>query len=481
MGNSGILMHISSLPSPYGIGNLGEEAFEFVDFLKKTGQEYWQILPQNPTGFGDSPYQSSSAFAGNPYFVDIDTLVDEGLLEKEEVDNYFFGDNPEKIDYEKLFFYRYPLLRCAFFRFEADAEYEKFVLENAFWLDEYALFMALKEQNHYQSWLEWDEKLKNRDKELLDELKEDLKNIIDFYKFIQFKFFEQWYRLKKYANSKGIKIIGDMPIYVAMDSAETWAERELFQIDENNNPKRVSCLPPDDLFKAGQVWGNPIYNWDKMRDNDYKWWINRFRLAEKMYDMIRIDHFCGFFEYYSVDNSAHDAKKFLCHKGPGNDFFDKVKGNLKIGVIAENLGVESPKADMAVEKYGFLGMNILQLSVDYKNKKIKEPKRDVAYTGNHDNDTISGWFESLSENRKRLVRKIFGIGRFDDVNKALISAVMKSDAPIKIIPIQDYLGMGSEGRMNIPATVGGNWLFRVKKEDLNDELAEKIKKLCISN
>jgi len=473
--NRGILMHISSLPSPYGIGNLGKESYNFVDFLASSGQSYWQILPQNPTGFGDSPYQSSSAFAGNPYFIDIDTLIEEGLLKKDETDNYFFGDNPEKIDYEKLFFYRFPLLRCAFFRFKPDNIYNAFIEENAYWLEEYALFMALKEQNHYQCWQSWDEKLKNRDEETLSQLKEKLKNTIDFYKFIQFKFFEQWYRLKAYANSRGIKIIGDMPIYVAMDSAETWSERKLFLIDENNNPKRVACLPPDSNFKSGQLWGNPIYNWENMRADDYKWWKNRFLLAQKMYDLIRIDHFCGFFEYYSVDTSAHDAKNFSVHKGPGEDFFDKMKDSLKIDVIAENLGVECHDAEIAMKKYGFFGMNILQFSTDFKSGVIKAPGTDVAYTGNHDTNTLMGWFDSLSSKKQQIIRKILNIKKQDDIKTALIASVLRTDAPIKIIPLQDYLGHSSEKRMNIPSTLGGNWLFRATKEELNENLGKYIK------
>lgn len=473
--NKGILMHISSLPSPYGIGNLGKEAFDFVDFLEKAGQGYWQILPQNPTGFGDSPYQSASAFAGNPYFVDIDALLEEGLLEKAEVDNYFFGENPERVDYERLFFYRFPLLRCAFFRFKPDKAYEKFVEENAFWLEEYALFMALKEQNHYQCWQSWSEELKSRDRCVIEKCRHELKSTIDFYKFIQFKFFEQWYKLKNYANGKGIKIIGDMPIYVAMDSSEVWSERELFMIDENNNPKMAACLPPDSIFKEGQLWGNPIYNWDRMSKTGYKWWINRFNEAQKMYDMVRIDHFCGFFEYYSVDVQAHDAKKFSVHKGPGEDLFDKIKDILRVGVIAENLGVDSPAAEAAVDKYGFLEMNILQLSIDYKNKALKRAENDAAYTGNHDNDTILGWYESLSENKRRTVRKIFNMKRFDDPREVLIKSVLESNAKLKIIPIQDYLGCTSSERMNIPSTVGGNWLFRVRKEAITEELAEYIK------
>lgn len=476
MGNDrGILMHISSLPSEYGIGNLGKEARNFVDFLKTAGMTWWQILPQNPTGYGDSPYQSVSAFAGNPYFLDIDAFVKEGLLEQTEVDNYFFGDDPERVDYGKLFFYRFPLLRCAFFRFEPGKEYEKFVSENAFWLDEYALFMALKELNHYKSWLEWDEPVKNREEEALKSCEHKLKPVIDFYKFIQFKFYEQWFELKEYANKNGIKIIGDMPIYVASDSADVWAERDFFMLDENCNPKCVACLPESDIFKNGQIWGNPIYNWDKMEQDGFKWWIKRFEFAKSMYDLIRVDHFCGFFKYYSVERWADTVKGASEHQGLGLKLFDRVKDIPDIGIIAENLGVDSPEAESAIEKYGFLGMNILEFSVDYKNKTRKFPRMDAAYTGNHDTDTLLGWYKGLGENKKRIVRKIFGIGKNDDPVRVLIDSVLKSDAPIKIIPIQDYLGYGSEHRMNIPSTVGGNWLFRIKKDVLCEELAEYIR------
>lgn len=473
MENRGILMHISSLPSPYGIGNLGKEAYNFIDFLELSNQKFWQILPQNPTGFGDSPYQSSSAFAGNPYFIDIDALIEEGLLLQSEADNYFFGANPESVDYEKMFFYRFPLLRCAFFRFKPNILYEDFVSENSYWLEDYALFMALKEQNHYQSWQTWDESLKNRDKDALAECRTNLKHIIDFYKFIQFKFFEQWHKLKNYACKKGIKIIGDMPIYISADSADIWANRELFEIDENNNPKRVACQPPHPLFKEGQLWGNPLYNWDKMKENDYEWWARRFSLAEEMYDIIRIDHFYGFFEYYSTHPSERTAKNFSTHQGPGEDFFNKL--NLRNNIIAENLGIHSPAAERAINKYGFFGMHILQNSVDFKNQSASLPANDAAYTGNHDNNTILGWYEGLSENKRRIVRKIFNIKKHDNISKLFIDAVLKTNAPLKIIPIQDYLNYPEAKRMNTPSTIGGNWLFRVKKDALCSDLAEYIK------
>ena len=292
MRKSGILMHISSLPSPHGIGTLGKAAYDFVDFLKKSGQSYWQVLPVNPTSYGDSPYQSPSAFAGNPYFIDLDILKDEGLLSAHEISNYYFGD----IDYYLLFQNRYPLLRTAYSRFEKNGEYEKFISENAFWLDEFALFMALKEQNHYRSWIYWeDDNLRTHNS--INEAEYERET--GFYKFLQFKFFEQWGKLKKYANENGIEIIGDMPIYVALDSAEVWSRPELFQLDEKHLPIKVAGCPPDAFSEKGQLWGNPLYRWDVMEKDGYKWWIERIKMSLKLFDKVRIDHFRGFESYYT--------------------------------------------------------------------------------------------------------------------------------------------------------------------------------------
>lgn len=463
----GILMHISSLPSCYGIGNLGKEAYRFVDFLAEGGQEFWQILPQNPTGYADSPYQSVSAFSGNPYFIDIDRLIEKGLLEKEEADNYFFGDNPKRVDFEKIFFYQYPLLRCAFFRFIPDGEYDEFLKKNSFWLDEYALFMTIKEKNHYKSWLEWEEPLKNRDKDAIEDIKKVYGKTIDFYKFLQYEFFKEWYELKEYANKKGIKIIGDIPIYVAEDSVDLWANRENFQFFENGRLRRVAATP-------SEVWGNPIYNWEYMKKDDYSWWKKRFSMAEEMYDMVRIDHFGGFFEYYSVDGDSRDLRKIQRHQGPGEDIFKEIP--IKCGVIAENLGVVPKECEEVMGKFGFLGMNILQFSVDFKEKKINYRENEVFYTGNHDNNTVLGWYESLSENKKRALRKSLGIKPSDDFVEAAIRSVLESNSQIAIIPIADYLKEGSSERMNTPSTVGGNWLYRVKKEEFSPNLLQFIKK-----
>lgn len=462
----GILMHISSLPSEYGIGNLGKSAYEFVDFLVESGQKYWQILPQNPTGYADSPYQSVSAFAGNPYFIDIDRLIEAGLIKKEEADNYFFGKNPKRVDFEKIFFYRYPLLRCAYKRFSPDGEYKSFLEENAFWIEDYALFMAIKEKNHFKSWFEWEEPLKNRDEDAISKIKKDYEKTIDFYRFLQYEFFKDWYNLKEYANKCGIEIIGDIPIYVAADSADVWANKENFDHIENGRLKLVAATP-------WEVWGNPLYNWPQMEKDGFSWWKKRFSMAEKMYDMVRIDHFGGFFEYYSVDGDSRDLRKVQKHKGQGETLFEKIP--IKCGIIVENLGVNPKECDSVMEKYGFLGMNILQFSVDFKENKLNYRKNEVFYTGNHDNNTIVGWYESLSERKKQTVRKLFGIKKSQNIGKELISEVLKSDSQIAIIPIQDYLGEGASERMNIPSTVGGNWLYRVEKEELNPKLAQFIK------
>lgn len=476
MADKGILMHISSLPSPYGIGSLGQKAYEFVDFLKDAGQTLWQVLPQNPTGYGDSPYQSASAFAGNPYFIDIDTLIEEKLLTREQCDNYFFGSDCESVDYEKLFFYRYPLLRSAFFNFVPDEKYREFVKKNEYWLEEYALFMALKEKNHYKSWVDWDKEQRAHESETLAEIGEEYAKIIDFYKFVQYKFFEQWFALKKYANKNGIRIIGDMPIYVAMDSAEVWSEKSLFMINEKDEPQRVACSVPDKKSGYAQIWGNPLYNWDEMEKDGYSWWKKRFLMAAEMYDIIRIDHFCGFFEYYSVPYGARDTEKIVSVKGPGKEFFAKV-GADRLDIIAENLGNDTDELKSAMTELGFSGMNIMELECDLKNLSWEVCANDAVYTSTHDDNTLMGWYDSLSENKKRAVRKLFKISRGDDVKKKLLEGALGKCAKYKIVPIQDYLGYGSGKRMNIPGTLGGNWLFRVRDGVFDKNFAEYIKNI----
>ena len=482
MRKSGILMHISSLPSRCGIGTLGKEAYNFVDFLKKSGQTYWQILPVNPTSYGDSPYQSPSAFAGNPYFIDLFTLKEEGLLTEHEINNYFFGADETKVDYYRLFQNRYPLLRTAFQRFEPNEKFENFSEKNKFWLEDFALFMALKEENHYRSWIYWDSTLKQHNSDEVNEAKKRLSAKTEFYKFLQFEFYKQWAALKKYANENGIKIIGDMPIYVALDSAEVWSMPEQFMLDEENLPIKVAGCPPDAFSEKGQLWGNPIYNWEKMKNDGFTWWIERLKNAATLYDRVRIDHFRGFEAYYTIDYGKEDATEGAWEKGPGIELFEKIKSALgEIDIIAEDLGYLTPEVHKLLADCGYPGMKVLQFAFDPYGDSVYLPHNHVPncvlYTGTHDNDTTKGWFSSLGNEEKAFACKYLGIKAENDMPEALIRAALSSVAETAVIPIQDYLKLGSEARMNIPSTLGGNWEYRVKSEDLSEELAGYIAEL----
>lgn len=477
MRKSGILMHISSLPSPHGIGTLGKAAYEFVDFLKKSGQTLWQVLPVNPTSYGDSPYQSPSAFAGNPYFIDLDILKDEGLLTEHEINNYYFGN----MDYYLLFQNRYPLLRTAYSRFVKNDLYEEFIQKNAFWLDEFALFMTLKEHNNYRSWIYWDDKmLRMHDTEAISEAVQKYERDINFYKFLQFKFFEQWQHLKEYANINGIEIIGDMPIYVALDSAEVWSRPELFLLDENHLPLKVAGCPPDAFSEKGQMWGNPLYRWDVMENDGFSWWIDRIKMSQKLFDKVRIDHFRGFESYYTIDFGREDAVDGSWEKGPGIKIFNKIKEVLgDVDIIAEDLGYLTPEVLDMLKKSGYPGMKVLQFAFDPYGDSAYLPhnhtKNCIVYTGTHDNNTTKGWYSSLSAEEKIFVDQYLNIT--ENPVDALISAALASVADTAIIPIQDYMSLGSEARMNTPSTLGGNWCFRLPPEALNEALSNKICKM----
>lgn len=479
MRKAGILMHISSLPSDYGIGSLGAEAYKFVDFLKNAGQSYWQVLPVCPTSFGDSPYQSNSAFAGNPYFIDLDILCEEGLLTKHEIANYFFGGDDTTIDYKRLFDNRYPALRKAFSRFERTDEYYLFVEENRFWLADYALFMAIKEHNHYRCWLYWDEDIRMCRPEAMAHYREMLARSVDFYMFVQYEFYKQWGELKSYANKNGVKIIGDMPIYVALDSAEVWHTPEFFELDENKLPRRVAGCPPDDFSEKGQLWGNPLYNWDFMRSRGYDWWIKRIRMSFKLYDKVRIDHFRGFEAYYAIPYEREDAVVGEWEKGPGYPLFEAVKNELgDVDIIAEDLGYLTEDVHKLLAQCGYPGMKVLQFAFDPYGDNMYLPHNYqpncVAYTGTHDNDTIVGWYSQTKGAQREFVNDYLGVKRKAEAAPAAMRMLMASVADLAVIPIQDYLGQGSEARMNVPSTVGGNWLYRIEKDTLTQELAEGI-------
>ena len=467
MRSSGILMPIFSLPSPYGIGTLGAEGYRFVDFLKKAKQSYWQILPLGPTSYGDSPYQSFSSYAGNPYFIDLDLLINEGLLTREEANSADFGGDNFKIDYEKLYFGRFTLLKKAFSRFEPTAEYEAFCEENADWLESYATFMALKEQNGGKAWNQWESEALESDKELL------------FHKFLQFKFFSQWQSLKNYANENGIKIIGDLPIYVAFDSADVWANKEQFLL-KDNKPTLVAGCPPDAFCEDGQLWGNPLYDWKKMKADGYSFWKTRLGAALKIYDVMRIDHFRGFESYYAIPSGDKTAKNGKWLKGPDIAFFNEMKKHFgsDLPIIAEDLGFLTHAVYKMLTKSGFPGMKVLQFAFDSREENDYLPhnytKHCVVYTGTHDNDTIMGWTNTAPPSDIKQAEKYLNCKADNGFNFAMIRAAMASVADTSIIMMPDLLGLGSEARINAPATLGDNWLWRIDGVCINDWLAKIV-------
>lgn len=484
--SAGILLSISSLPGEYGIGCFSKNAYRFVDWLKETGQTYWQILPLGPTSYGDSPYQSFSTFAGNPYYISLETLIEEGVLTREECDASDFGNKPNDVSYHKLYLHRFSLLRLAYERSQVtqNANYLKFVQENEWWLSDYALFMAVKDRFDGKPWTEWAEDIRLRYPNALDYYRRELYFDIEFQKYLQFKFFEQWYQLKSYANSKGIQIIGDIPIYVAMDSSDTWAHPELFQLDKNNVPVAVAGCPPDGFSATGQLWGNPLYRWDYHKSTGYSWWISRLWYCFNLYNIVRIDHFRGFDEYYSIPYGSESAISGHWEKGPGIDFFRCLEQNLGWHeVIAEDLGYVTDSVRQLVKTSGFLGMKVLEFAFDSRDSGCANdylphnyPENCVAYTGTHDNETITGWFDSISANEREMARNY--LCDFSTKKKALhksfISLVMRSNAKICIIPMQDYLGLNNKSRMNQPSTVGINWRWRLTDDQITDELSHEI-------
>lgn len=483
---AGILLSISSLPGEYGIGCFSKNAYRFVDWLKETGQTYWQILPLGPTSYGDSPYQSFSTFAGNPYYISLETLIEEGVLTKEECDAADLGNKPNDVSYHKLYHHRFPLLRLAYERSQVtqNPDYIKFIHENEWWLSDYALFMAVKDRFYGKPWTEWAEDIRLRYPNALDYYRRELYFDIEFQKYLQFKFFEQWYQLKSYANSKGIQIIGDIPIYVAMDSSDTWAHPELFQLDENNVPVAVAGCPPDGFSATGQLWGNPLYRWDYHKSTGYSWWISRLWYCFQLYNVVRIDHFRGFDEYYSIPYGSESAVSGHWEKGPGIDLFRCLEQNLGWHeVIAEDLGYVTDSVRQLVKTSGFLGMKVLEFAFDSRDSGSASdylphnyPENCVAYTGTHDNETITGWFDSISENEREMARNYLCdfSTRKKSLHKSFISLVMRSNAKTCIIPMQDYLGLNNKSRMNQPSTVGTNWRWRLTDDQITDELSHEI-------
>lgn len=481
MRKSGVLMHISSLPSKYGIGTLGEEAYKFVDFLKDSGQGFWQILPIGPTSFGDSPYQSPSTYAGNPYFIDFELLMHDGLLDRSDYEIYDWGKNEEKVDFNALFQSRDKVLKKAYGNgFERDKnEVEKFKKENQYWILEYGLFMAIKKHFGLKSFIQWDMHIRRGEKEELEKYREILKDDIDFYIYVQYLFFKQWKNLKEYANKNGVEIIGDIPIYVAEDSVDVWDNKEIFCVDNEFNPIEVAGCPPDAFSEDGQLWGNPLYNWEALKKQDFRWWINRIRYASSIYDVIRIDHFRAFSSYYGIPKGEKTAKNGSWKKAYGEELFKKVKKEIpNVRIIAEDLGILSQDVYELMDKVGFPGMKVLLFAFnssgdsDYIPYKIES--NSVAYIGTHDNDTYMGWVDKADKKDLNFAKKYMNLTEEEGYNWGVIRTLLETKAEISMIQIQDILGLGNEARMNKPSTLGTNWLWRVKKDELTKEISSRL-------
>lgn len=483
MRTSGILMPIFSLPSKYGIGTLGREAYRFVDFLERSGQKWWQMLPVGPTGFGDSPYQSFSVCAGNPYFVDLDMLCEKKLLKTSEIEAFDWGESSSKVDYALMYENRFKVLRLAYKRFSAAVprEYEVFCRYHAWWLEDYALYMAIKDSFSGCSVDCWPDKLRRRDTETLDKTRSELHEDIEFYKMIQYLFHKQWKALKTYANSKGVEIIGDIPIYTSADSADVWAHPELFQLDKELTPTAVAGCPPDAFSEDGQLWGNPLYDWDEMKKDGYRWWVARIRQAFTLFDRVRIDHFRAFSAYYSIPYGDKTAVNGRWVKGPGIEFFNILKEQIgELPIIAEDLGTLDEDVHTLLKATGFPGMKVLQFAFDPDGESSYLPhnieKNCVVYSGTHDNDTAVGFSRDGDEGQVKYAREYLRIDEDDSFNWSMIKAVMATSGETVILQMQDFLGLDNTARTNTPSVPAGNWNWRIDYSCINDWLAQIIYK-----
>ncbi len=473
---AGILLPISSLPSAYGIGTFGNAAFKFIDLLADLKQKYWQILPMGPLTVGDSPFQSISLFAGNPYYIDLEALIKDGLLLQEEVNSYCWGANDESIDYSILYQNRYLVLQAAFERFDCrDAKYIAFCEKSRSWLEDYSLYMALKYHFDNTAWYEWEEVLRSRHEEVLTQYRDQLSHQISFWKFCQYEFYRQWNELKEYANKKGIQIIGDVPFYVAYDSVDVWVHQNLFLLDAQGSMLRVAACPPDNFSGSGQIWGNPIYDWDAMEADDFRWWRTRIEQQAALFDIIKLDHFLGAVKYFSIEAGEPDIRKGRWSKGPGRRFADAVEeaaGDRKI--IAENMGTVLPGVNKLIRKMGWPDMKVLLFAFDGKadNEYLPHNYTDtntVLYAGTHDNDTIVGYYPNCTDYELAYMYSYLNIDSKEQIADALIRTAYASIADVVILQMQDILQLGSEARMNRPSTVGVNWKWRFSSGLLPEE------------
>lgn len=473
---AGILLPVTSLPSPYGIGTFGKAAYEFIDFLKRAGQKYWQVLPMGPTSYGDSPYQSFSAFAGNPYFIDLELLIEEGLLKREYVESFPWGDNESYVSYEVVYQNRFKVLREAFknsFHQEAP-DFRIFEKENEYWLKDYCMFMACKEHFGSVEWLKWDEDIRFRKKEALEKYEELLKKDLDFWAFCQYKFFEQWKKLREYAKEQGIRLIGDIPIYAAMDSADVWTHPKLFQLEENLLPKFIAGVPPDAFSETGQLWGNPLYDWDAMEAEDFEWWRQRILASGALYDALRIDHFIGITRYYAVPGGAKDSVNGEYKKGPGKkltDVINEAAGEMHI--IAEDLGIVTSEVRKLLKDNEYPGMKVIAFGFDGDpaNEHLPHNYKTcncVAYGGTHDNETLAGLFCDKSDEVLGYLFDLIGTRDRGKIVEGLFRQAYGSIANVVIFQAQDVLKLDNSARMNFPSTLGDNWKWRLKKGQLGD-------------
>ncbi len=478
----GILMPVSALPSPYGIGTLGKAAYDYIDFLVTAGQSWWQMLPVGPTSYGDSPYQSFSTFAGNPYFIDLDMLIEDGLLKKAEVTDRNWGSKAGKVDYGKIYESRFLLLEKACKRGASrdKKQLEAFLEENSAWLPDYALFMAVKRHFDMKAWTEWeDEDIRLRRPEAVAKYTKLLKDDIKLFTYIQYLFFRQWKELRAYAEKNGIGIIGDIPIYVAMDSADVWAEPQYFQLDEENIPTAVAGVPPDYFSEDGQLWGNPLYNWDVMKADGYGWWIRRIGGAAKLYDAVRIDHFRGFESYWAVPYGDTTAKNGEWVKGPGMDFVGVITAWFSgLKFIAEDLGYLTPEVRKLLSDSGLPGMKVLEFAFDSREPSNylphTYPSNCVCYAGTHDNTTIAAWRDEAAPEDIEYAEEYLGLNEKEGFVNGILRAGLGSVASLFIAQMQDYLELGAEARMNTPGTLGCNWQWRIRKSQLTKKLAKNI-------
>ncbi len=483
MRESGILMHITSLPGPYGIGTLGRQAFAFVDFLREAGQSCWQILPLNPTGYGDSPYQSVSTYAGNHYLIDLEQLVEEGLLRKEEPDAIDWGWQADRVDFGIQYHNRLRVLRMAYDRFEETPEFQKFLADEDSWLSDFSLFMALKDRFGGKPWYEWEEGLKLRREDAMRAAETELYDQRRFYCFVQYLFYRQWRGLREYAHKNGIRIIGDVPIYVPYDSADVWSNPQCFYLDEQLRPVDVAGCPPDAFTEDGQLWGNPLYRWDYMETDGYRWWINRLAAAGRLYDVVRLDHFRGFESYWSVPFGSENARNGHWAKGPDMKFINALKEQLpQLSIIAEDLGFLTQEVLDMRDSSGFPGMKVLEFAFDSREPSDYLPHtysaNSVCYTGTHDNMTMRQWFETASPEAVAYATEYMALTHEEGLVWGTVRTAMSSVSDLCVIQMQDLLDLGGEARMNFPGTLtGANWTWRAWDGFTANGLAQRLHRL----